>query len=166
MSTTSEDTNRDENGSDVTKTGDWIDDLEQEQIEQLVNAYRSGRFNPVDTILTERNTLASELSTIGSSLSARAEQNWFRKMIRGSVYTRFKFTCMKDRVFDSSFCKAVFSATGVISTSILESIIGWHKGMSSEVFFAPMMPAIRAVAITSPFFNEFSNIKWSVLSSM
>src|SRR5262249_45124462 len=42
-------------------------------------------------------------------------------------------------------------ASAVISSSTLESASGWQRGISSEVRFAAMMPAMRAVPSTSPF---------------
>src|SRR5262245_29163369 len=42
-------------------------------------------------------------------------------------------------------------ASAVMSSSTLESASGWQRGISSEVRFAAMMPAMRAVPSTSPF---------------
>ena len=42
------------------------------------------------------------------------------------------------------------SSTTLISTFTLEIAIGWQSGINSGVFFAPIIPAIRAVEITSP----------------
>src|SRR6266478_416218 len=43
------------------------------------------------------------------------------------------------------------SASGSMSTAILESASGWQSGMSSCVFLPAMMPAMRAAPSTSPF---------------
>src|SRR5215470_7552755 len=53
-------------------------------------------------------------------------------------------------------------ASGVMSSSTLDSASGWQSGISSEVRFAAMMPAIRAVASTSPFLALPETISSSV----
>lgn len=46
------------------------------------------------------------------------------------------------------------------STPTCVKAIGWHKGIISGHFFAAMMPAIRDVPRTSPFFKLFERINW------
>src|SRR4051812_46552885 len=50
-----------------------------------------------------------------------------------------------------------------MSTSTLVSASGWHNGISSCVFFAAMMPAMRAAPSTSPFFASPLSTRLSVL---
>src|SRR3569623_2089342 len=50
----------------------------------------------------------------------------------------------------------------VLSSVTLLSASGWHSGMRSEVRFAAMMPAIRAVPSTSPFLALPSTMSLSV----
>src|ERR1700722_9331023 len=47
--------------------------------------------------------------------------------------------------------RAGAASSGATSTSTLVIASGWQSGMSSLVFFAAMMPAIRAAPSTSPF---------------
>src|ERR1700733_6277593 len=53
-------------------------------------------------------------------------------------------------------------ASGVMSSVTFERASGWHSGISSEVRFAAMMPATRAVPSTSPFFALPETISASV----
>src|SRR5580704_11416295 len=60
-------------------------------------------------------------------------------------------------VWPETFTRAVTRtpgslASGVTSTSICDNSRGWHSGISSWVRLAAMMPAMRAVPSTSPFF--------------
>lgn len=50
------------------------------------------------------------------------------------------------RTRQCTVCSCAFS-----SMSICDRAKGWHKGISSAVFFAAMMPAILAIPSTSPF---------------
>src|ERR1041384_1965024 len=51
-----------------------------------------------------------------------------------------------------------------MSTSTLESASGWQSGISSCVFFAAMMPAMRAAPSTSPFFASPLSTRSSVFA--
>ena len=51
-------------------------------------------------------------------------------------------------------------------TSTLDSISGWQSGISSLVFLAAMMPAISAVARTSPFLASPERARASVSGVM
>ena len=69
------------------------------------------------------------------------------------------------------FTVEIISIPGILSLRvksklILVRLIGWHKGISSEVLFAPCIPAIRATFKTSPFFEFQSAIIFKVSSDI
>lgn len=54
------------------------------------------------------------------------------------------------------------SSSGVRSISTWVKAIGWHNGISSDVFLQAMMPATRAMASTSPFLCPISTTCFNV----